>query len=352
MNSLIIATNNIRRLFREIHSIVFLLILPILGGLWTISLVSFYDVTKLGINMDLPSSHKLHEIISQTGKFSLNYYKEDEILKKIKNKELDIGIIMPENYEKLILVNNKVNVKILSLENNSNVIQVRAIVEEYMQASYWKKPTSGNQFLINAKNNIPGQRSTMGFMLMFILLFTGTGMELILEDKKCKTYMRIFYSPVKTHEFILGNLISNISLGTIQIVLFLFFTKYILRFDWKTPLINVFLILITFLICAMGISIGLIGFIRNHRIYSVSNAMLSLFTCFIGGAFFSSSLMGATLDKIAYFLPQKWAMQTYEKLVEGIPLSDIGMNFWVLLLFGMVFASFGIKALYPTEEEL
>lgn len=352
MNSFIIAKNNIRRLFREIHVIIFLLILPILGGLWAIALVSFYDVTSVGINIDLPGSHKLHEIISQTGKYSLNYYKEDEIIKKIKNKELDIGIIMPGNFEKTKPANNSYNAKILSLENNTNVIHIRSIVEEYMQSYYLGKQSSGNQFLINAKNNIPGQRGTMGFMLMFILLFTGTGMELILEDKKCKTYMRVFCAPVKTHEFILGNLISNISLGTIQILIFLLFTKYIFRFDWKTPLINVFLILFTFLVCAMGISIGLIGFIRNHRIYSVSNAMLSLFTCFIGGAFFSSSLMGDTLDKMAYFLPQKWAMQAYEKLVDGISFNDIVMNFWILLLFGIVFASFGIKALYPAEEEL
>lgn len=206
--------------------------------------------------------------------------------------------------------------------------------------------------LINAKNNIGPQKTSMGFFLLFIMLFSGTCTGLLLEDKKIKTYLRYFSAPIKEYELYLGTFITNLVLGIIQIFFFLLISNYLFKFDWKIPVFHVFLILVSFLLTSIGISICLVGFIKDTKVYTLVNALVSVFTCFFGGAYFSSSLMGENLDRIANLFPQKWAIMAYEKLVDGQQLGDIQQNLLILLLFAAVYFSLGVNGLRPSESDL
>ncbi|MCX7749890.1 MAG: ABC transporter permease [Clostridia bacterium] len=352
MNSVIIAINIFRRLVREVHAIAFLLIFPVLGGIFCVVLVSHYEISKIGITYILPKENALHKAITDTGKFEVVFVREDEIEKKLKRREIEIGLILPKDFESKVLDRKHIQIKVQGLKQNANLIHMRTMAEYYMQSVYTGDKDQVAQYLANSKNNIPAQRGSIGFLLLFILLFTGTCMELLLEDKKCKTFMRTFCAPVKEYEMVIGNVLACLALGVTQILIFLLVTKYIFHFDWKLPITYVFLILFSFLLSSVGISVGLIGFIHDNKVYSMANALISLFTCFIGGALFSSNLMGETMDKIASFFPQKWAMRTYEKMVDGSTLYDVSLNLAILILFGAVFFTFGIGNLKPTDQEL
>jgi ABC-2 type transport system permease protein len=206
--------------------------------------------------------------------------------------------------------------------------------------------------LENAKNDIGTQRAALGFFLVFVLLFSGTCAGLLLEDKKSKTFMRYFLAPVKEFEVFLGTFIMCIAFGTVQILLFLGITRYVFNFDWKIHWAYVFILLITFLITSIGISMSILAFTRDVRMYSLANAGISLFSCFISGAFFSSSLMGETLDKISNIFPQKWVMSAFESLVNGQSLPDIQNNLIILLLYGAILFIIGIRTLHPSEIDL
>jgi ABC-2 type transport system permease protein len=75
-------------------------------------------------------------------------------------------------------------------------------------------------------------------------------------------------------------------------------------------------------------------------------------TCMLGGCFFSTSLMKGPLNTISNFIPQKWEMDAFEKLFSGRALTDIKINLLILLLFGAVFFTFGVKTLKPSAGDL
>lgn len=349
MNSLTIAINYARRIIREYQSIVLMFVFPLLIGVLTINIHSYNVVEKVGISNKYNDSHPVLKLIKSSGKFEVKYLEQNEIKNKLFLKEIDMGVIIPDDFEMKLLRKEKAPVKIICLTQNSNVIYLRLIFEEFIRTSLNK---SSPQHLIVVKNNYGAQRTSMGFFLLFILLFSGTCTELLIEDKKNKTYIRYFCAPVKEYELYLGTFINNLILGAVQILFFLLITKYVFNFDWKIPVIYVFSILVTFLITSIGISIGLVSLIKDNKVYSLANALISIFTCFISGSYFSSSLMGENLDRIANFFPQKWAIQSYERLVNGYSFADIQQNLLILLLFAAVFFTFGVNALRPSESDL
>lgn len=349
MNSILIAVNFGRRIIRDYRTMLFMLVFPILIGVLAVNIAAYYGVERVGLSRQLAPNHPLVQILNKTGKFKVEYYSQADLESKIKNRELKIGVIIPEDFEEKLMGKTKPAVKVISLNQTSNVIQVRLIFEEYIMSS-----VSGTSLphLKNAKNNIAAQRASLGFFLVFILLFSGTCAGLLVEDKKSKTFLRYFLAPVKEYELYMGSFITCLALGAVQILAFLGLTKYIFRFDWKISGAYVFLLCFTFLIASIGISIGMIAMIKDNRMYSLANTGVSFFTCFIGGAFFPSSLMGKDLDKISNLFPQKWVMHAFECLVDGQTLADIQTNLIILLLFGAIFFVIGVKALHPTESDV
>lgn len=349
MNSLSIAINYARRILREYQAIVLMLVFPLLVGILAINIHSNYVIEKVGISNRFNDSHPLAKLINDSGKYELKYFGQEELIDKLQDKEIDVGVIVPNDFEMMLLKKENTPVKVICLKQNSNVIYLRLIIDEFIRAS---RNESSPPYLTVAKNNFGAQRTSMGFFLLFILLFSGTCTELLIEDKRNKTYIRYFCAPVKEYEIYLGTFITNLVLGSIQIIFFLTITKYMFSFDWKVPIIYVFSILVAFLITSIGISIGLVGLIKDSKTYSLTNTLISVFTCFFGGSYFSSSLMGEKLDRIANFFPQKWTMQAYEGLVDGQTFVDIQQNLVILLLFSAVFFTFGINALRLTESDL
>ncbi|MCX8132203.1 MAG: ABC transporter permease [Clostridia bacterium] len=352
MNSIIIALNIIRRLVKEIPAIGFLIIFPIIGAILAVAMSGSKTVYKIGIaNVSAPG-HQLIQAIENTGKFSVVTLDENTIESQVKNKGIKAGIILPEDFANKLENKNVGKVKLIGRQNESVIMELDGLINGYIGRIY-----SGEKVEIENKpeakiNNTDTPRMAMGFLTMFMLLFLGNGMGIILEDKGKKTFMRTFCAPLKEYEMVLGNVLANIVLGVVQIILFLVATKYLLDIDWKMPVIYVFVIMFAFLISVMGLSIGLIGFIRSSQIYAVANSLLATMTCMLGGSFFNIQFMNDTMKKIANFMPQKWVMEAFDKLAAGGTLVNVKINLLILLLFGAAFFTFGVKVLKPVEEDL
>lgn len=125
-----------------------------------------------------------------------------------------------------------------------------------------------------------------------------------------------------------------------------------LGIDWGMPVIYIFILLVCFLLTAIGLGMGITGIVRSSQVFMVINTMLATMTCMLGGSFFSTTLMKGPLKTISNFIPQKWEMDAFEKLSSGGVFADIHINLLILLLFGAVFFTFGVKTLKPSAEDL
>lgn len=349
MNSILIAMNIIKRLLREFIAFVFLVLFPVLAGVFAVIMFGQTDAVSIGIANLPESGHEMVQYIERTGRFEVHQVLTHEVEHRIKAEEIMIGVILPENFEDKFNKKSIEKIKLVSRKENMAVQELRGLLENYVTSSYTGEKKVPDE---RVKKDIQKQRTAMGMLTMFIVISASTGMGLILEDKKWKTFMRIFCAPLKGYEVVLGNLLANTILGVFQISLFLLITKYILKIDWLTSLGNVFVILFMFLLTSIGLGIGLAGLIQDNQKYSIINSMVGVFTCFLGGSFIPVELMNQFLQKVSFFIPQKWLMEAYGKLIDGATLADIQINLLILLLFGAVFFTFGVKTLRPTEEDL
>jgi ABC-2 type transport system permease protein len=70
----------------------------------------------------------------------------------------------------------------------------------------------------------------------------------------------------------------------------------------------------------------------------------------LGGCFIPESMLPDFINKIGYAVPQKWVMKAVESILLGEGIQSIALNLVIILMFGLAFATFGLKTLRPINE--
>ncbi len=154
--------------------------------------------------------------------------------------------------------------------------------------------------------NIPGEvykleNFTPGIIVFgfsFITLFTAT---LVSKDRTSSLLIRLGTSPMKSHDYILGYIISLIPIIIVQDILF-FVTAIILGFGFSVNMI--FTILISLIVSIMFISLGiLIGSLVSEKATGGIGSIVVQLVCFTSGMYFSKDLIGNVFAKVCEVLP-------------------------------------------------
>lgn len=72
----------------------------------------------------------------------------------------------------------------------------------------------------------------------------------------------------------------------------------------------------------------------------------------LGGCFWPITIMPVWMQKIANFVPQKWAIDAIERLASGQTLSEMRMHMGILSLFALILLGVGSVILKPEEAEV
>jgi len=190
----------------------------------------------------------------------------------------------------------------------------------------------------------------IGLMLMFVMILVNQSISGIMEDRGNRTMARIFSAPVRAWEIALGNFIGCLLLGTLQLVLILTVTRYLIGFDFGISFGKLLVVMEFFLLAAVGISSAAAGMVKNSAHLGSINNLIVIPTCMLGGCFWPVSMMPDFMQKLSNFTPQRWAIIALEKVSAGEALTQIGMHLGILLLFAAVLLAFGSYVLRPAES--
>lgn len=339
MNSIFIGINVIKRSLYDINSINFLIIFPILAALIVFIMFGGTGVMEIGITNE-QEDDGLVEYINNSDKYNVQIFNEGELEQKIQNREIKAGI-------EFTALNQ---LKLIALKSDPEIHELRGFIEMYMSSV--SLGVDIKQEEVSHDNKDTGSKMGLSIMAMFIIVFAGNGIGLLLEDKRLKTFARTFCTPIKQYEAVLGYMMANMALGIVQIIVFLFFTTFLFNIDWEISVLNVFILLLIYMIGAIGLAIGLAGFISDSTKYTMILMLTGVVTSFIGGSFFPIENLNSFIQRISIFTPQKWLMDSFDVLADGGSFSDIQMNILILLLFAIVMFSFGLKVLKPNFEDL
>ena len=344
MNSIRICLNIMKRLFKDPVALSLILIVPLLGGVLSSFMFNKDTLIKIAIT-DSDYTSSVINLLEDTNKYKIEILSEEDIEKFVNNKSIEIGIIVSYPYEKT---------KILCKRQNGNVNELNLLLDSYFKSLDNPRELKNIDINLAVKDNSKDNyklSASVGFLLMSLFMFSGTCTNILIDDINSKTFMRIFCARLKSHNIIFGHILASIFLSSIQIFLFLVLSKYVLHMDYRITSPVFFINLMAFFIASLGINIALTSLIKTTQALSIINFVLAGCFCAVGGTFIPVSSMSPALQTISSFIPNKWLMESYDKLSNGSSFKEVYINILILLLFGAVFSTFGIKTLRFYEED-
>ncbi len=381
MNSLIIASNIVKRVFKSPKTIIGLLVIPVILIVTIVFALNSSNDTappKVGV-VDLDQAFYSQKVLDYINQQEVNVIQltEDNYQDEVKNESVSYAIVIPRDLTSDLSQGREVNIKLYSrnkdLENEKQAmnqflshlysasISAKQISEEtdtdvyeivndiltnmyngQLQVQYQQtRESTSNQLMMDP---------TIGFSVMFMMVLIFTSIGIVLEDKKKLVLARMYVSPIKEYEIIVGNIIGSLVLGLIQLIPLIMALKISYEIESMRILFGLFVILLCFLIAIIGIGIGISGIIK--KTYNPTTIIATVVTpsCILGGTLIPSSMLPDVINKIGYIVPQKWVMLSIKQILQGESLASIGLYLVIIIMFGFVFSTFGLKTLRPINE--
>lgn len=332
MNSISISINVLKRIFGQIN-IVVLFLFPIIACIMAVVMVDNPTVYKVGIEKT-NENQSIYQTLNDRYEYDLVELKEENIKEQVDEELIDMGLIFDLDGEE--------RVEIISKKSGDYVENLKLLLNGYYNAVEGNIPLEPEKDLSDAARN--EFELATGVFLMALIMSVGLSITILLDDRKDMTFMRLYSLPVRKESIVLGYMLALFIVGLLQITLFLVFAK-ILGITLMTSIINVIILLSGFLLACIGLAIGLTGFIKDKSMYSVLVTFVALISSFLSGSFIPIELMGEKMKYVSYFLPQSWVVGSLLRLNKGDSLINIMPNILVLVLFSVVFFTFGTKIL-------
>ncbi|MCX7773466.1 MAG: ABC transporter permease [Clostridia bacterium] len=361
-NIILIAKNLFKILFRTKNSVVIYILLPIIGII--IPLVMFSNAStsyiRVGvINKDSEFLSKaVYEELKGQKRFQIKDINEASVNEAISSGKLDCALVIPEGFTSSYLTGTPKMIQVLSVQgvaatgwvesflnttlpntailakaSNGDLAAFKSLYEEN-QASIIPVETKG------VKNVSAGLSITylgIGFLIQFVLIGTQRTAAYIIKERKQKTLARIRCTPVKGHQFIMGNVFVNVSLVTLQTLATLFLLKYAFHVEMGVDPLSMMLVLFPLLVASVGVTLMLVAFAKNESQLNILCTLVIYPTCLVSGCFWDVKMMPVFMQNISHLFPQRWTLDAIESIMYGKSLGDVSTNILVVTAFALAF---------------
>ena len=169
------------------------------------------------------------------------------------------------------------------------------------------------------------------FGLSFITLFSAT---LIARDRSTSLLQRLYTTPLKPLDFILGYTAPLLPVGLAQSIV-CYLAAMLLGL---TPTVNMllallFVIPVSLLFVALGLLFGSI--LTDKQVGGICGALLTNLSAWLSGTWFDLELVGGAFRKIAYALPFVHAVEMERAALSG-NLSQILPHLWWVIGYALL----------------
>ncbi|ARP44492.1 ABC-type transport system involved in multi-copper enzyme maturationpermease component [Geobacillus thermodenitrificans] len=178
---------------------------------------------------------------------------------------------------------------------------------------------------------------TIGYLLMIMLLSAGNLAEIIIKEKENRTYFRLLSTPINAKQYVLSNVIVNMIVMTGQIIITLIMMDTVFHIKTNIPFWQMTTILMLFALVAIGVALMTVAFASSSASSGAMQNLLTVPTCMLAGCFWPVDIMPAFAQKMADFLPQRWALDTLLKLQQGHHFGSLYLNILILFAFALAF---------------
>lgn len=374
-NIVLMILNTLRVTFRKKGNIIVYIFLPLVGIAASMMLYGGSGTAPLRIGLEDLDSSRLSGGFSEALKASEGYrveaVGEGEVKESLLNRRFDACIILPRGYEKAIFDGSPLKMELVSIKGQDTTIWLEHYINAYTRnLADMAKAAGGEKAAFDALydglretsvkltaekledegNGKQVTLSSMGFLIMFVMLGAGFTSQLILNEKRSRTYYRICSAPVGSRSYIAANTITSLIIVIFQVIAMQAIMKLVLRMETYVPDLLMFLILVMFGLTAIGICLVVTAFSSSSYMASTLNTLILTPTCMLGGCFWPVYFMPEAMQKTAFFVPQRWALDAIQKIQSGLDFGAIAMNLAVLLAFSAALFAIATYRFSRTED--
>ncbi|KUO77864.1 MAG: multidrug ABC transporter permease [Desulfosporosinus sp. BRH_c37] len=361
-NAWLLTLNTLKVLLRKKGNIIIFFILPIIGMLVSIGVYSNLGSTSVRIGViDNDQSALVGDFvqsISQQETMKVTAVTEGEKERQISSGKVDCVLVIPVGFAEAIYNGNIKPVEIFSIKGEAATAWIQSYTNIYLRNLQDISEASGENKNTFEKiyNNIKQAKFSLqinkvqdqtkdkgmttqmiGFLIMFMMLGAGNTAEMILREKRNRTYYRICSAPVSAKTYIFGNVLANLLLVMLQISLALFMMIKVFKIQTHVPVVEMFMILVLFGLVAIGLGVLIVAFSDDSKQAGTLQNLFITPTCMLAGCFWPIEIMPKSLQQIADFLPQKWTIGAIQKLQMGGSFDQIMINILIIAAFALTF---------------
>lgn len=292
------------------------------------------------------------------GKGKVEVTSEDNIKAGVINKIVDYGIVIDKGFTDSIINGEDVQIKAFRTEGANVTSAQKLYVENYISAAKnISKNTKGSKELFyssfkeyekgtfrsenivfgNTKGDGQKEKIALGMLGYAMLLIATFSTNLILEDKKNNTYIRMFASPLKNWSYMLQNILSILIVVLIQVLVAFAFMMGVFKAQLGASILNMFLIFAIYATSCVALGLAISSLSKNIKQASALGLLINTLVAMLGGFFWPKEYMPNTLITIGKFTPAYWLTDGMNKLLTSPSIASAAQDIGIILLFAIAF---------------
>ncbi|HHV96750.1 MAG TPA: ABC transporter permease [Clostridiaceae bacterium] len=190
--------------------------------------------------------------------------------------------------------------------------------------SSMNKPVPGSSMNKSAFGTDSISSAAFGMLTAFIMFMLMFNSSWLVEEKENGTLKRIISGPGAISALFIGNILSLIFIGLIQIVLFSFICTIVFKVNLFAYVSNICIIII-YLFSVISLSLFISSFLKTRIQLQAGAPLFSIITGFIGGCFWNIPQAGGFVKTISLFTPQGLALDLFNIFSAGANLSLVNL---------------------------
>ena len=334
MNILNIAWKGIKTDFRDTRTLFFMLAFPIVLMLVLGTALSNTFTTSLRVDdidvlyKDTTKGESFPHFITEAEKSGLHFKKATGSIdgeKEVKQGSYDGYVEVTDNGIGLY-VNNGTSIEgnilegmLASFVDQYNIAsEIIKIAPEKLESAYTReKPTDFIQETSLLPNKQPGSMDYYAIVITTMIVLYGamSSSSLIVSERVRKTADRLIASPVRKSEIFIGKVLGSLVSNSICILLVILFSKLIFKANWGDQLGLVFLVLLTEVIFAVSMGIGVSFLSKTSAGPRVIIMLFVQLSSFFGGAYFKIDNPKGIFKLITELSPLTWMNTALTKII-------------------------------------
>lgn len=289
---------------------------------------------------------------------SVTNIKKSEIDDQITSGKLDCVLVFHQGFSKSVEQGRPGHLQIVSIHGAEITGFVKSYLYHYInnisalgkiangdERTFWQMYERYQQSpfrtsvhpLKDTSKNIGMTYQTIGYLLMIMLFSAGSLAEMIVREKENRTYFRLLSAPINGNKYVLSNIIVNMIVMTGQIMITLVMMDQVFHIKTNIAFWQMAAILMLFSLVAIGIAFITVAFANSSASAGAMQNLIVVPTCMLSGCFWPADIMPTFVQKIANFLPQRWALDALLKLQQGHSFGSLYLNLLIILAFALIF---------------